>query len=94
MSEDELDGWISQLKKCEYLNEAQVKKLCAKAREILVEEANVLQVSTPIKVCKIKSSQKEGKKKKKKKDTVGGARSYIDWKETSIVVLIVYFILF
>lgn len=72
MSEDELDGWISQLKKCEYLNEAQVKKLCAKAREILVEEANVLQVSTPIKVCKIKSSQKEGKKKKKKKIQWGG----------------------
>lgn len=50
MSDDELDKWIEKLKDCEYLNEAQVKKLCTKAREILIEEANVQNVSTPVKV--------------------------------------------
>jgi len=49
----ELDRWIAKLQQCEYLSEAEVRVLCAKAREILVEEANVQVVQAPVTVrCK------------------------------------------
>ena len=41
---------IEQLKRCEYIKEAEVKALCAKAREILVEESNVQRVDAPVTV--------------------------------------------
>ena len=47
----ELDGWIAQLKRCETLTEAQVKALCNKALEILVEESNVQSVAAPVTIC-------------------------------------------
>lgn len=47
-----LDKWIEQLKRCEPLKEAEVKDLCEKALEILVEESNVQQVDAPITICK------------------------------------------
>jgi len=50
MSED-LDRQIEQLLKCEYIKEAEVKVLCIKAREILIEESNVHRVHSPITVC-------------------------------------------
>ena len=37
----DLDQIIETLKKCEYIKESEVKILCNKAREILVEECNV-----------------------------------------------------
>lgn len=46
----DLDKQIEQLKKCEPINENQVKELCLKAREILVEEANVQYVDSPVTV--------------------------------------------
>lgn len=51
MSDVELEQWIEQLKRCEYLNEFEVKTLCAKAREILLEEANVQNVSSPVTIA-------------------------------------------
>ncbi len=45
-----LDQQIEQLKRCEIISESQVKALCAKAREILVEESNVQQVDAPVTV--------------------------------------------
>jgi hypothetical protein len=42
---------IEQLTRCEPITEEQVKKLCLKAREILVEEGNVQVVDSPITVC-------------------------------------------
>lgn len=51
MSSVELDRWIEQLKRCEYLNEFEVKTLCTKAREILIEEANVQVISSPITIA-------------------------------------------
>ena len=42
---------IEKLKKCELITEQEVKSLCAKAREILVEESNVQQVDAPVTVC-------------------------------------------
>ncbi|KAI6223797.1 Ser/Thr phosphatase family protein [Aphelenchoides fujianensis] len=38
---NDLDQQIESLMKCEILNEAEVKILCAKAREILIQEGNV-----------------------------------------------------
>ena len=50
MSNSDLDRQIEQLKKCEYLKESEVKALCAKAREILVDESNVQRVDAPVTV--------------------------------------------
>lgn len=54
----DLDRQIEQLKKCEIIKEAEVKALCAKAREILIEESNVQRVDSPVTVtifisCKV-----------------------------------------
>lgn len=46
----DLDRQIEQLKRCEIIMEAEVKALCAKAREILVEESNVQRVDSPVTV--------------------------------------------
>lgn len=46
-----LDKQIEQLRRCEYIKETEVKALCSKAREILVEEANIQHVDTPVTVC-------------------------------------------
>ncbi|KAJ8958512.1 hypothetical protein NQ318_002306 [Aromia moschata] len=47
----DLDRQIEQLKRCEIIKEGEVKALCAKAREILVEESNVQRVDSPVTVC-------------------------------------------
>lgn len=47
----DLDRQIEQLKRCEIIRESEVKALCAKAREILVEEGNVQRVDSPVTVC-------------------------------------------
>jgi serine/threonine-protein phosphatase 2A catalytic subunit len=36
-----LDGWIESLMNCKQLSEAEVQRLCDKAREILQDESNV-----------------------------------------------------
>ena len=41
----------AQLKRCEPLREADVKLLCEKAVELLVEEANVQRVDAPVTIC-------------------------------------------
>lgn len=46
-----LDRQIEQLKQCEIIKENEVKMLCARAREILVEEGNVQKVDSPVTVC-------------------------------------------
>eukprot|EP00004_Rigifila_ramosa_P009023 TRINITY_DN2047_c0_g1_i1.p1 TRINITY_DN2047_c0_g1~~TRINITY_DN2047_c0_g1_i1.p1 ORF type:complete len:307 (+),score=52.42 TRINITY_DN2047_c0_g1_i1:40-960(+) len=51
MSDQDLDKQIEQLKKCEPITEAQVKKLCLMARDILIEESNVQPVSSPVTLC-------------------------------------------
>ena len=47
----DLDKQIERLRQCEYLKEAEVKDLCEKAMEILIEEGNVQHVDTPVTVC-------------------------------------------
>jgi serine/threonine-protein phosphatase 2A catalytic subunit len=46
-----LDEQIERLKKCQTLTEAEVKALCDKAREILIDESNVQPVRCPVTVC-------------------------------------------
>jgi serine/threonine-protein phosphatase 4 catalytic subunit len=50
MSSD-LDRQIEQLWRCEVIKESEVKDLCNKAREILVEESNVQRVDAPVTIC-------------------------------------------
>jgi serine/threonine-protein phosphatase 4 catalytic subunit len=47
----DLDRQIGQLKRCEPLSESEVKALCLKAMEILVEESNVQRVDAPVTLC-------------------------------------------
>ena len=46
----DLDRQIEQLRRCEALPESEVKVLCQKAMEILVEESNVQRVDAPVTV--------------------------------------------
>lgn len=46
-----LDQQIEKLLRCELIKESEVKALCNRAREILVEEANVQRVDLPVTVC-------------------------------------------
>ncbi|PRP81839.1 serine/threonine-protein phosphatase 4 catalytic subunit [Planoprotostelium fungivorum] len=50
MSSD-LDRQIEQLRQCQTITEAEVKALCTKAREILIEESNVQRVDSPVTIC-------------------------------------------
>jgi len=46
-----LDGWIESLMSCKQLVEADVQRLCEKAREVLQDESNVQPVKCPVTVC-------------------------------------------
>ena len=50
MGVTDLDSQIDQLLRCETIKEAEVKDLCSKAREILIEESNVQRVEAPVTV--------------------------------------------
>jgi serine/threonine-protein phosphatase 4 catalytic subunit len=52
VSISDLDEQIERLKRCEYLKESEVKALCDKAREILIDESNVQRVDAPVTVRK------------------------------------------
>ncbi|CAK43165.1 uncharacterized protein An18g02350 [Aspergillus niger] len=42
---------IAQLRACRLIPEAQVRELCYKARELLIEEGNVVCVDAPVTIC-------------------------------------------
>ena len=42
---------IAQLRACRPIPEPQVRELCHKARELLIEEGNVVTVTAPVTVC-------------------------------------------
>ena len=46
-----IDEYVNQLMECKALSEAQVKDLCDKAREALIEESNVQPIKCPVTVC-------------------------------------------
>ena len=47
----DLDRMIETLRRCEVLQESEVKLLCSKAMEILVEESNVQRIDAPVTIC-------------------------------------------
>ena len=50
---DELDKYIEQLKSCKYIQDDRaVKKLCEKAKELLMKEENIIYLNAPITVRK------------------------------------------
>lgn len=48
--DQDLDAQIDLLRKGQLISEADVRKLCLKAREILINEPNVQSISPPITV--------------------------------------------
>ena len=47
----DLDRWIEQVKRVEYLPENDLKKLCEYVKELMLEESNVQPVYGPVTVC-------------------------------------------
>ncbi|KAL0476598.1 PPP4C, partial [Acrasis kona] len=47
----DIDSQIERLRRCELIKESEVKNLCQKAKEILVDEENVQKVFAPVTVC-------------------------------------------
>lgn len=45
------DKWIEQLMTCQHLQEAEMKVLCERVRNILMEESNIQPVSSPVTIC-------------------------------------------
>ena len=45
------DKWIEQLRACQHLPEADMKTLCERVRNILLEESNIQPVSSPVTIC-------------------------------------------
>jgi len=45
------DEWVDHVKKCKYLPEQDLKKLCEMVKEYLLEESNVQPVSSPVTIC-------------------------------------------
>jgi len=39
------------LKRCEFIKESEVKALCTRAKEILLEESNVQFIQSPVTIC-------------------------------------------
>ena len=44
-------AWLDMVKTCRHLPEKDIKKLCDKVKELLVEESNVQPVRSPVTVC-------------------------------------------
>ena len=51
MSRYDPDKWIQQLMQCQHLSEPDIKLLCNKVRNILMEESNIQPVSSPVTIC-------------------------------------------
>jgi len=50
-SNAEFDEWLAHVRKCKYLPEANLKKLCDRVKELLLEESNVQPVQSPVTIC-------------------------------------------
>jgi len=47
----DLEKWIEKVRRCEHLEETELKQLCDMVKEILMEESNVQPVNSPVTVC-------------------------------------------
>ena len=68
-----LDKQIEQLQKCEYISEAEVKNLCQRAMEILMEESNVQRVDPPVIVTHRLKQKAKSKTQQKTKLKTGNS---------------------
>lgn len=50
-SNEECDKWIAICKECKYLPEKDLKKVCERVKELLLEESNVQPVCSPVTIC-------------------------------------------
>lgn len=50
-TQGDLDKWIAKVRRCEHLEETELKQLCDMVKEILMEESNVQPVNSPVTVC-------------------------------------------
>jgi len=46
-----LDGWLETVRQCKHLREEDLKRLCDRVKDILLEESNVQPVQAPVSVC-------------------------------------------
>jgi len=51
MSKRGADAFIEQLHSCKFLSESDMKELCKVVKELLIEESNVVQLTSPVTVC-------------------------------------------
>lgn len=51
MSKGEIDSWLDELRQGRVLPERDLRFLCEKIKEILIEESNVQPVSAPVTIC-------------------------------------------
>jgi hypothetical protein len=47
----DVDKWMEHVKTCKFLEEPDLKMLCEKVKELLLEESNVQPVASPITLC-------------------------------------------
>ena len=47
----DLDKWIESIKRCELLQEIDLKHLCEYVQEIMLEESTVQPVQSPVTIC-------------------------------------------
>ena len=45
------EKWYAQLKEGKCLPENELKELCNKVKEILIEESNIMTISPPVVIC-------------------------------------------
>mmetsp|Transcript_19381 Transcript_19381/g.38377 ORF Transcript_19381/g.38377 Transcript_19381/m.38377 type:complete len:308 (-) Transcript_19381:362-1285(-) len=50
-SNADLDRWISKVRDCQHLSEVELKLLCNRLKDLLIEESNVQPVHSPVIVC-------------------------------------------
>ncbi|KAI9139631.1 Metallo-dependent phosphatase-like protein [Paraphysoderma sedebokerense] len=45
------DEWLETVRKCQYLPEPDIKRLCEMVKDILMEESNIQPVQSPVTIC-------------------------------------------
>ena len=46
-----IDKWLETLKTCKCIPEKDLKMLCEMARDVMIEEANIQPVQSPVTIC-------------------------------------------
>jgi hypothetical protein len=96
-----LDDQIQRLRRCEYLREGEVKALCLRAREILVDESNVQRVDAPVTVSTIsvrvymcvRERERDLVRKYNRRDPAGSSRFVSPFcSHTHFTLLVLYII--